>query len=133
MLSEVEFQDHKFVTVCPYVFVSGKNEKRRRKLPILIILIYCNLLRSYTLACMNGRVGEDYVTQQLAGLTYPNYKYFPLTVNLTAINTRTKQLLHIQCVKYVVVTSLITLCLVRHCVAVCPRSHDLTRSLHFPC
>ena len=44
---------------------------------------------------MNGRVGEDYITQRVASLTYPNYKYFLLTKILTVINTRTKQFLYI--------------------------------------
>jgi hypothetical protein len=94
MLSEVEFQDHEFVTVCPYVFVPEKKRNEKwKQLPKLIILIYCNLLRSYTLALMNGGVGEDYITQRLASLTYPNYKYFLLTVNLTALNPRTMHLI----------------------------------------
>jgi hypothetical protein len=71
-----------------FLYLKRKGEKWK-KLPILIILIYCNLLRSYTLALVNGHVGQDYVTEMLASLMYPNYKYFLLTVNVTAINTRT--------------------------------------------
>ena len=92
---------------------------------------------------MNGCVGEDYITQRLTSLTHPNYKYFLLTVNLTAINTRTMHLIVAHTVRKIPggnithyhrsSSILITLYLVRHCVVVCPISHALTRSLHFPC
>ena len=72
MLSEVEFQDHEFLIVCPYVFVSEKKGKKWKKLPILITLIYCNFLSSCTLVLMNGGVEDGYMTQRLASLMYPN-------------------------------------------------------------